>query len=217
MITVQPRGPGLRCALPAPGDMTCVTPKSGNRHTADHHQHETSAPESARQNRYTGPLHTASADRRHVFATDLVNNGLPIHIGAAASMSTLAFAARCCRSTPRCCPDGARRPMTLSRLSEGAVDHAPRVLAASPADHNSATSGIAPLGTTDLSADRRDSQLPRPADILAGLLTVRDSGRKTGSQARAGLRAAKSLLGGRNIRRSVWPLLQARCERCPLR
>src|SRR6266567_3743855 len=29
-------------------------------------------------------------------------------------------------------------------------------------DHNSATSGIAPLGTTDPSADPRDSQLPRP-------------------------------------------------------
>ena len=83
MITVQPREPGLRCALPTPGDMTCVTPKSGNRHTSDRHQHETSAPESARQNRYTDPLHTASADRRRLFATDLVNNGLPIHIGAA--------------------------------------------------------------------------------------------------------------------------------------
>jgi len=71
MITVQPREPGLRCALPAPGDMTCVTPKSGNRHTSDRHQHETSAPESARQNRYTDPLHTASADRSRTFA---VNN-----------------------------------------------------------------------------------------------------------------------------------------------
>jgi hypothetical protein len=80
MITVQPRGPGLRCALPAPGDMACVTPKSGNRHTAHHHQHETSAPESARQNRYTNPLHTASAERRHLFITDAVMNGLPPHI-----------------------------------------------------------------------------------------------------------------------------------------
>jgi len=76
MITVQPREPGLRCALPAPGDMTCVTPKSGNRHTSDRHQHETSAPESARQNRYTDPLHTASADRRHSYVTHLTEDGV---------------------------------------------------------------------------------------------------------------------------------------------
>jgi len=80
MITVQPREPGLRCALPAPGDMTCVTPKSGNRHTSDRHQHETSAPESARQNRYTDPLHTASADRSRIFITDAIMSGLPPHI-----------------------------------------------------------------------------------------------------------------------------------------
>jgi hypothetical protein len=64
-------------------------------------------------------------------------------------------------------------------------------------DHNSATSGIAPLGTTDPSADPRESQLQ--TDTLAGLLTVRDSGRN-GRQSRAGLRAAKRLLGKRNIR-----------------
>ena len=62
MIAIQPREPGLYCALPAHDDMTCITLKSGNRHTADHHQRETPAPESARQNRYTNPLHTASAD-----------------------------------------------------------------------------------------------------------------------------------------------------------
>ncbi len=60
--------------------MTCITPKSGNRHTARHHQHETSAPGSARQNRYTDRLHTASADRRRIFITDAVMSGLPPHI-----------------------------------------------------------------------------------------------------------------------------------------
>ena len=54
---------------PAPDNMTCVTFKSGNRHTTRHHQRESPAPGSARQNRYTDPLHTASADRRHTFLT----------------------------------------------------------------------------------------------------------------------------------------------------
>ena len=49
--------------------MTCVTFKSGNRHTTRHHQRESPAPGSARQNRYTDPLHTASADRRHTVLT----------------------------------------------------------------------------------------------------------------------------------------------------
>ena len=31
----------------------------------------------------TSDPHTGSADTRHVFATDIVNGGLPIHIGAA--------------------------------------------------------------------------------------------------------------------------------------
>jgi site-specific recombinase XerC len=75
MITIQPREPGPRCAPSAPGDMTCVTPRTGNRHTADHHQHETSAPESARQNRYTNPLHTASADRSHTYVSHLIEDG----------------------------------------------------------------------------------------------------------------------------------------------
>jgi site-specific recombinase XerC len=75
MITIQPREPGPRCAPSAPGGMTCVTPRSGNRHTADHHQHETSAPESTRQNRYTNPLHTASADRRHSHVTHQIEDG----------------------------------------------------------------------------------------------------------------------------------------------
>ena len=63
--------------------MTCVTRKAGNRHTTRHHRRESPAPESARQNRYTNPLHTASAGRSRFFITELVNNGLPIHIGAA--------------------------------------------------------------------------------------------------------------------------------------
>ena len=75
MITVQPREPRLCCALPAPSGMTCVTPKSGNRHTSDRHQHETSAPESARQNRYTDPLHTASAERRRTYVSHLIEDG----------------------------------------------------------------------------------------------------------------------------------------------
>src|ERR1017187_9399857 len=45
--------------------MTCITHEAGNRHTTRHHQHESPAPGSARQNRYTNPLHTASAGRRH--------------------------------------------------------------------------------------------------------------------------------------------------------
>ena len=49
--------------------MTCVTRKAGNRHTTRHHRRESPAPESARQNRYTNPLHTASAGRRHSYAT----------------------------------------------------------------------------------------------------------------------------------------------------
>lgn len=48
--------------------MTCVTCNGGNRHTARHHQRESPALGSARQNRYTNPLHTASAGRRHTFA-----------------------------------------------------------------------------------------------------------------------------------------------------
>ena len=64
-------------------NMTCVTCKTGNRHTAHHHQRKTPALGSGRQNRYTDPLHTASAGRSRFFITELVNNGLPIHIGAA--------------------------------------------------------------------------------------------------------------------------------------
>jgi hypothetical protein len=60
--------------------MTCITSKSGNRHTARHRQHESPALESARQNRYTNPLHTASADRSRIFITDAVMNGMPPHI-----------------------------------------------------------------------------------------------------------------------------------------
>src|SRR6266700_699093 len=54
--------------MPAHDDMTCVTRKSRNRHTTRHHQRESPALGSARQNRYTNPLHTASAGRRRSFA-----------------------------------------------------------------------------------------------------------------------------------------------------
>ena len=60
---------------PDPDDMTCVTRKTGNRHTARHHQRETSALGSARQNRYTNPLHTASAERRHHFSHTWLDRG----------------------------------------------------------------------------------------------------------------------------------------------
>ncbi len=60
--------------------MTCVTCKTGNRHTARHHQRETSALGSARQNRYTDSLHTASAERRHTKFTRLAELGLPVHV-----------------------------------------------------------------------------------------------------------------------------------------
>ena len=58
--------------------MTCVTRKSRNRHTTRHHQRESPAPGSARQNRYTNPLHTASAGRRHNFASACLHNGVDI-------------------------------------------------------------------------------------------------------------------------------------------
>ena len=48
--------------------MTCITCKTRNRHTLHHDQRENPALEPARQNRYTNPLHTASAGRRHSFA-----------------------------------------------------------------------------------------------------------------------------------------------------
>ena len=48
--------------------MTSITQEAGNRHTAGHYQHESPALGSARQNRYTNPVNTASADRRHSFA-----------------------------------------------------------------------------------------------------------------------------------------------------
>src|SRR5712692_10389852 len=66
--------------MPAPDDMTSITQEAGNRHTAGHYQHESPALGSARQNRYTNPVNTASADRRRIFITDAVMNGLPPHI-----------------------------------------------------------------------------------------------------------------------------------------
>ena len=58
---------------PAPNGMTCVTRKIGNRHTARHRQRETPALESARQNRHTDSLHTASAERSHTFVTTMLD------------------------------------------------------------------------------------------------------------------------------------------------
>ena len=57
--------------------MTCVTQEARNRHTTRHHQRESSALESARQNRYTDPLHTASAERRHNFSHTWLDRGGP--------------------------------------------------------------------------------------------------------------------------------------------
>jgi len=54
--------------------MTCVTCKAGNRHTTRHDQRESPAREPARQNRYTDPLHTASAERRHTTLTWVERN-----------------------------------------------------------------------------------------------------------------------------------------------
>ena len=54
--------------------MTCVTCKAGNRHTTRHDQRESPAREPARQNRYTDPLHTASADRSHTILTWVERN-----------------------------------------------------------------------------------------------------------------------------------------------
>ena len=60
--------------------MTSITQEAGNRYTAHHHQRESPALGSARQNRYTDPLHTASAERSHTKATTLLNAGAPIHV-----------------------------------------------------------------------------------------------------------------------------------------
>jgi len=58
--------------------MTCVTRKTGNRHTAHHHQRKTPAVGSGRQKRYTDPLHTASAGRSRSLAWHIARrpNGL---------------------------------------------------------------------------------------------------------------------------------------------
>ena len=60
--------------------MTSVTQEAGNRYTAHHHQRESPALGSARQNRYTDPLHTASAERRHGAATRWLRDGVPIEV-----------------------------------------------------------------------------------------------------------------------------------------
>ena len=113
---------------PDPDDMTCVTRKTGNRHTARHHQRETSALGTARQNRYTNPLHTASAERSHTFVTTMQMG----RIASDASFGTLRehalpaaqrAALRCHQPAgpPRGCGDlGLRRPSvcdaTMMRL-----------------------------------------------------------------------------------------------------
>ena len=58
--------------------MTCVTQEARNRHTTRPHQRESSALESARQNRYTDPLHTASAERSHTFVTTMLDAGVDL-------------------------------------------------------------------------------------------------------------------------------------------
>ena len=50
--------------MAAPDDMTCVTSKHENRHTARHHQRETPALERARQNRHTDSLNLFRAPSR---------------------------------------------------------------------------------------------------------------------------------------------------------
>ena len=58
--------------------MTSITQEAGNRHTPRHQQRESPALESARQNRYTNLLHTATADRRHAFITVALDAGVPL-------------------------------------------------------------------------------------------------------------------------------------------
>jgi integrase len=60
--------------------MTSITQEAGNRYTARHHQRESPALGSARQNRYTDPLHTASAERSHCAATRWLRDGVPIEV-----------------------------------------------------------------------------------------------------------------------------------------
>ena len=54
--------------------MTCITCKTENRHTLHHDQRESPALEPARQNRYTNPLHTASAGRSRTFAVATIRD-----------------------------------------------------------------------------------------------------------------------------------------------
>jgi integrase len=63
--------------------MTSVTSETANRHTTRHHHRESPALGTARQNRYTDPLHTASADRRHSAATRWLRDGVPIEVVSA--------------------------------------------------------------------------------------------------------------------------------------
>ena len=63
--------------------MTSITQEAGNRHTPRHQQRESPALESARQNRYTNLLHTATADRSHSAATRWLRDGVPIEVVSA--------------------------------------------------------------------------------------------------------------------------------------
>jgi Phage integrase family len=60
-----------------------VTISNSNSNTKHHESREHDRARGTRPIATRTPPHTASADRRHLFATDLVNNGLPTHIGAA--------------------------------------------------------------------------------------------------------------------------------------
>ena len=64
-------------------DVIPVTRKPGKRNTRNQLGGERRHREDAWRITTRTPLHTVSADRRHIFGTELVNNGLPIHIGAA--------------------------------------------------------------------------------------------------------------------------------------
>ena len=76
--------------------MTCITCKTRNRHTLHHGQRESPALESARQNRYTDPLHTASAERRRTYVSHLTEDGvdrrfIQVQVGHECDSSTAVY------------------------------------------------------------------------------------------------------------------------------